>query len=112
MRTENLAAVTAANLEPVDANRTTWRRAFGMRILPTLRMTSISTNCAAIWTALSEEKTPPVAVRLHAPMALRVWRRDWLQDGLIIAIENAEYAPATCNGCTEMSGLGVADTTQ
>ena len=47
-----------------------------LRILPTLRMTSISTNCAAIWTALSEEKAPPVAARLHAPMALRVWRKD------------------------------------
>ena len=45
-------------------------------ILPTLRMTSISTNCAAIWTALAEGSTPPVAARLQAPMALRVWRKE------------------------------------
>src|SRR5260370_27545644 len=46
-----------------------------LHIVPTLRMTSISTNCAAIWTSLSEEKAPPLAAPLHAPMALRVWRK-------------------------------------
>src|ERR1700731_3686478 len=30
MRTENLTAVLAANLEPVDAGRTTWRYTLGM----------------------------------------------------------------------------------
>jgi hypothetical protein len=30
MRTENLTAVLAANLEPVDARRTTWRYTPGM----------------------------------------------------------------------------------
>jgi hypothetical protein len=30
MRTENLTAVLAANLEPVDPRRTTWRYALGM----------------------------------------------------------------------------------
>ena len=30
MRTESLTAVLAANLEPVDARRTTWRYALGM----------------------------------------------------------------------------------
>jgi hypothetical protein len=46
-------------------------------IVPTLRMRSISTNCAAIWTALSEKNAPPAAARLHAPTALRVWRKDF-----------------------------------
>ena len=77
-----------------------------LRILPTLAMTSISTNCAAIWTALSEEKTPPVAARLPAPMALRVWRKDLSphfravdsieQQALLMACDGASF-PAICS---------------
>src|SRR5271156_3250128 len=55
-------------------SRVDWNDAI-LQIVPTLRMTSISTNCAAIWTALSEQKAPPTAAQLHAPMALRVWRK-------------------------------------
>ena len=77
-----------------------------LRIVSTLRMTSISTNCAAIWTALSEEKAPPVAARLHTPMALRVWRRDLSphfraidsmeQQALSMACDGASFA-AMCS---------------
>jgi hypothetical protein len=77
-----------------------------LRILPTLRMTWISTNCAAIWTALSEKKAPPAAARLHAPLALRVWRKDLSshfravdsieQQALLMACEGASFA-AICS---------------
>jgi hypothetical protein len=42
--------------------------------VPTLRIAPISTNCAAIWTALSGGRSPPGVQRLAARMALRVWR--------------------------------------
>jgi hypothetical protein len=69
-------------------------------------MTWISTNCAAIWTALSEKKAPPAAARLHAPLALRVWRKDLSshfravdsieQQALLMACEGASFA-AICS---------------
>jgi hypothetical protein len=77
-----------------------------LRILPTLRMTSISTNCAAIWTALSEKNAPPAAARLHAPTALRVWRKDFSphfravdsieQQALLMASDGASFG-AICS---------------
>lgn len=43
--------------------------------VPTLRVGPISTNCAAIWTALADDQTPPPAERLPVPGAIRVWRQ-------------------------------------
>ncbi len=92
--------IAADSLSCVD-----WNSAI-LRILPTLRMTSISTNCAAIWTALSEERAPPAAARLHAPMALRVWRKEFSphfravdsieQHALLMASDGASFA-AICS---------------
>jgi hypothetical protein len=69
-------------------------------------MRSISTNCAAIWTALSEKNAPPAAARLHAPTALRVWRKDFSphfravdsieQQALSMACDGARFA-AICS---------------
>ena len=84
-----------------------------LHIVPTLRMTSISTNCAAIWTSLSEEKTPPSAARLHAPMALRVWRKELSphfravdsieQQALLMACHGATFA-AICSAIAARMG--------
>ena len=92
--------VTADALTDID-----WDHAI-LRILPTLRMRSISTNCAAIWTALSERNAPPAATRLHAPTALRVWRKDFSphfravdsieQQALTMACDGASFA-AICS---------------
>jgi hypothetical protein len=50
-----------------------WDRAI-LNLVPTLRMRSIATNCAAIWTAIANDETPPSAAILNEPVALRVWR--------------------------------------
>ena len=63
----------ANSVEGVDLSRVNWNTAI-LCLVPTIRIASISTNCAAIWTALSEGKSPPGVQRLAAPMALRVWR--------------------------------------
>jgi hypothetical protein len=65
-------------------------------------MRPIFTNCAAIWTALSEKNAPPAAARLHAPTALRVWRKDFSphfravdsieQHVLLMACDGASFA--------------------
>jgi hypothetical protein len=48
-----------------------------LRLVPTLRLTSITSNCAAIWTAIAAGETPPAAARLAERMALRVWRQEF-----------------------------------
>ena len=88
--------VTAGALSDIN-----WDHAI-LCIVPTLRMRSIFTNCAAIWTALSENNAPPAAARLHAPTALRVWRKDFSphfrtvdeieQHVLLMACDGASFA--------------------
>jgi hypothetical protein len=88
-------------IEGADLSRVNWNNAI-LCLVPTLRIAPISTNCAAIWTALSDGKSPPGVQRLAAPMALRVWR-DGLtprfrsidaleQHALQMAIEGATFA--------------------
>ena len=96
--------VAAGALSNID-----WDHAI-LCLVPTLRMRSISTNCAAIWTALSEKSTPPAAARLHAPMALRVWRKGFAphfravdsieQRVLLMACDGASFA-AICTAIAE-----------
>ncbi len=45
-----------------------------LSFLPTLAIGAVTTNCAAIWTALAEDEAPPGAERLPEPAAVRVWR--------------------------------------
>jgi hypothetical protein len=81
-----------------------------LRLVPTLRMRSITTNCAAIWTALSEKNKPPAAARLRAPTALRVWRKEFAphfravdsieQHVLLMACDGASFA-AICTAIAE-----------
>jgi hypothetical protein len=63
-------ALTQDRLANIDWDHAT------LRLVPTLRMTSIATNCAAIWTAMAAGETPPAAARLPEAMALRVWRQE------------------------------------
>ena len=63
----------AAPVEAAACTDVDWDRAV-LRLTPTLRMTSISTNAPAIWAALSEGRTPPAASPLQTAAALRVWR--------------------------------------
>ena len=66
----NAASIAADQLASID-----WDGA-RLHLAPTLRATSIATNCAAIWTAIAENERPAAAARLETPMALRVWRQD------------------------------------
>ena len=63
----------ANSIDAVDLSGVNWNTAI-LYLVPTLRIAPIATNCAAIWTALSDGRSPPGVQRLAAPMALRVWR--------------------------------------
>ena len=71
--------------------------------VPTLTMGEVTTNSAAIWGALADEKAPPAAERLGAPASIRIWR-----SGLTAkyrTIENFEHRALTL----AMAGSSFAD---
>jgi len=61
--------VEQAALASVD-----WDQAV-LYFVPTLRLGTVTTNCAALWSALAAGDAPPPAERLPAPCGLRVWRQ-------------------------------------
>jgi hypothetical protein len=63
----------ADSLDGADCRLVDWNTAI-VCFVPTLRSTSIYTNCAAIWTALSDARSPPAMQRLTEAAGLRVWR--------------------------------------
>ncbi len=58
-----------------EADLADWESA-KFKFAPTLQLRSVTTNCAAIWAALAEEKTPPGVEFLYSPAALCVWRKE------------------------------------
>ncbi len=70
-------AFDGQDADPIDPSRLAdidWDNA-ALHPVPTLRLGTVTTNCAAIWSALSQEQAPPAAARLPAPAAIRVWRQ-------------------------------------
>ncbi len=51
-----------------------WEHAV-LRLTPTLRLGRVTTNSAAIWSALSASTQPPSVARLAGPATLLVWRQ-------------------------------------
>jgi hypothetical protein len=89
-----------------------------LRIHPTLRVAPVSTNCAAIWTAISTGAMPPAAAQLHAPMTLRVWRNGLSPNfrvvnalehrALLMAMDGASFA-TICAAIASGEDHGKAD---
>ncbi|MET3667613.1 DNA-binding domain-containing protein [Caulobacter sp. 1776] len=73
-----------------------------LALTPTLAVREVSTNCAALWTALAEEKAPPPIEQLPAGAAIRVWRQDLSPqyrtidglelEGLSLALQGVAFA--------------------
>lgn len=47
----------------------------GIELTPTLSVLSVTSNAAALWSAMAEGETPPPARRLAEPASIRVWRK-------------------------------------
>lgn len=63
--------------DPLDTDELAtadWDRAV-LHLTPTLRLVRLTTNSAAIWSALSAGTLPPAVERLTAPAMLLVWRQ-------------------------------------
>ncbi|HMA48492.1 MAG TPA: DNA-binding domain-containing protein, partial [Magnetospirillaceae bacterium] len=64
----------ADSVDPAVLATIDWENAV-LHLVPTVRLGSVITNCAALWSALAEDETPPPAQRLPGPAAIRVWRK-------------------------------------
>lgn len=63
----------AATLTPAQLADIDWDTAV-LRLVPTARLLTFTTNAAAIWSALSSDIEPPSAEVLTAPTTLLIWR--------------------------------------
>lgn len=63
----------AAPIEAEALAQVDWDTA-ALAFVPTLVLGSVTTNCAAIWTAIAEGESPPSAAPLAEQAAIRVWR--------------------------------------
>jgi len=65
----------AAPIDPASLADVDWDRAH-FDMTPTLKLATMTTNAAAIWSALAGEENPPAIGILAAPATLCVWRHD------------------------------------
>jgi hypothetical protein len=62
-------------VEPARLQGVDWDRAV-LRLAPTLQLMTAKTNCAALWTAMSNQTRPPAPMRFEKPVCIRIWRCD------------------------------------
>src|SRR5581483_5661571 len=70
------AAFVGADAEPLDPSALTdidWDAAV-IHLVPTFTQLPVTTNVAAIWSAINGDETPPPAMRLPEPASLAIWR--------------------------------------
>ena len=79
-----------------------WERAV-FDFAPTLTIGILTTNAAAIWSALAEEAHPPRALRLSAPAQVRVWRAEYSP-----RLKTMEPLEARALGCAVAGGTFAA----
>jgi len=68
--------------------------------VPTLRLGVLTTNAAAIWSALAEDETPPAAQSLATPAGMRVWRRDLSSQFRSISLDELRALERALAGAT------------
>ena len=81
-----------------------------LRFVPTLRVVPVTTNCGAIWMALTAGNTPPGVERLSAGAAMRIWRVgfsshfctiDAIEQRAIALVQNGASFGSVCNTLAE-----------
>jgi hypothetical protein len=55
---------------------TDWENAI-LAMVPTFSLLSVTTNAAAIWSAIKDEQTPPAAAMLDEPAVIAIWRKGY-----------------------------------
>ena len=112
---EAFAGPDASPLAPASLGDVDWDHAT-LHLAPTIAITTIETNSAAIWSALSAGKTPSAATGLADPATLLVWRQGFtpcfrtLDRNEGVALRQILADPSFAALCTVMVGhLGEGD---
>jgi Putative DNA-binding domain len=71
---QDCTPVTPETVDQDEWGKIDWERAT-LRLVPTLIQLPLTTNAAAIWSAIQADKKPPAAALLDAPTRLALWRR-------------------------------------
>lgn len=79
----------AASVRPADLTGIDWETAI-VDFVPTFRRLWVSTNAAAIWSAISNGETPPPAAFLAERATLVIWRHDLAPEFRTASPEEAE----------------------
>ncbi len=66
--------VTPDTVDPAHWQQIDWDRAI-LQLVPGFALLPVTTNAAAIWSAISNGLTPPPAASLDVPARLAVWRK-------------------------------------
>ncbi|MBB6124618.1 DNA-binding domain-containing protein [Sphingobium subterraneum] len=74
--TEAFVGPDAVALTADDLSHINWDTAV-LRLVPTARMLTVTTNAAAIWSALASDQNPPAAAALTTPAQLLIWRAEY-----------------------------------
>jgi hypothetical protein len=97
-------AVEGADLADVD-----WETAV-LAFPPTLVVREVTTNCAAIWSALEDGEAPPSPERLARPTPIRTWRTEFssryrtMEPLEALALAKAAEGRSFAEVCAELAG--------
>jgi hypothetical protein len=88
-----------ARIDPAAVTDIDWDAAI-IHLVPTFRLLPVTTNVAAIWSAISGHETPPPAARLAEPVCLAIWRDDFAPRFRTLTVEEATFIGQVREGRT------------
>lgn len=103
---EAFVAADAATLAPEQLAGIDWDTA-RLRLSPSLRQRTLTTNAMAIWSALVDGTTPPEAEMLDTLACIIAWRREFTsrlmqvdatEHAALLALRHDNHFSALCNG--------------
>ena len=109
---EVFVAPDAAMLSPADLAGIDWESAT-LRLGPSLRQRTATTNAMAVWSALQEGTSPPEASMLDTSTGLVAWRQDFtsrlmqvdaIEHAALLSLRDDARFDALCNALVEHLG--------
>ncbi len=110
--TEAFIGADAAPLDPARLGRIDWESAV-IHLAPMLAMLPVTTNVAAVWSAISAEEPMPVAKRLSDKETIAIWRGQFtpmfrtakpLEAAVVEQVRTGQTFGAICAALVEQLG--------
>jgi Putative DNA-binding domain len=91
--------VTPGSVDQGEWERIDWDRAV-LHLVPGFALLPVTTNAAAIWSALSNSRPPPPAASLETPAQLALWRNGFTPSLRTLDPAEAAALEQIAGGCT------------